>query len=97
MKNKFEGALAIADSPKKENPMSRIVVENFGDWKSFRNAIKDAWEHIDYDPRENKLTQHSFTREILGSYASEIIADDFKKLSHLIIKEIEEVRTLLKN
>jgi len=88
MENKFDGSLAVDKKPKKENPMSRIVVENFSDWKSFRNAIKDAWENINYDPRENKLTQNSFIRGILGSYADKIDSADFEKLSNLIIEEI---------
>ena len=88
MENKFDGSLAITDNSKKENPMSRIVVENFGDWSNFRKAIKDAWENIDYDPRENKFSQRRFTREILLSNASKIDSADLGKLSNLVIKEI---------
>jgi len=87
----FEGALAINEKPKKENPMGRIVVENFGSWNNFRRIIEDARENVDYDPLENKFSQRRFTREILQSNAEKISADDFKKLSYLIIKEIKEL------
>ena len=91
MESKLEGALAIADSSKKENLMSRIVIENFGDWDNFRKIIEDAWKSIDYDPRENEFSQRRFTREILGSYANRINSADFRKLSNLVMKEIKDI------
>ncbi|MCD6149609.1 hypothetical protein J7J13_02375 [bacterium] len=87
----FEGALAINKKPKKENPTSRIVVENFGNWSNFRRILKDARENVDYNPLENKFSQRRFTREILQSNTEKINADDFKKLSYLITKEIKEL------
>ena len=87
----FEGALAINKKPKKENPMGRIAVENFGSWNNFRRIIEDARENVDYDPLENKFSQRRFTREILQGNAEKISADDFKKLSYLITKEIKKL------
>jgi len=87
----FEGVLAINKKPKKENPTGRIVVENFGSWNNFRRIIGDARENINYNPLENKFSQRRFTREILQGNAEKISADDFKKLSYLIIKEIREL------
>lgn len=88
MESKLEENFTVTDSRKMENPMSKIVIENFGDWRSFRNAIKDAWKNADYDPRENKFSQRKFTNEILQSYADKINPADFRKLSNLITKEI---------
>jgi len=87
----FEGVLAINKKPKKENPTGRIVVENFGSWNNFRRIIGDARESVDYDPLENKFSQRRFTRAILQSNAEKISADDFKKLSYLIAKEIKKL------
>lgn len=88
MMNKPENISTSFVNREKENFLSRIVVESFGNWSDFRRIIKDARENVDYNPLENKFSQRRFINGILGSYADKIPPADFEKLSSLIKKEI---------